>query len=142
MSDSTNTYRVLKIPDTILTAMRRARDQIKTTNVDFLATSVDNYLPGLVAELQRLGFTACDESARAARLPFSDEHATLGQLKEASEVVGLPVTKLLELCLIARLRCPQEPKRRRSRRSKSVKSARTQSRRPRRRRQANSKEGE
>jgi len=138
MSETNNTHRVIKLPDTILAAMRTARDQTKTTNANFLATSVDTHLSGLVAELQRLGFSARGDSVRAARLPFSDENATLGQLKEASEVVGLPATKLLELCLIAAVRSREETKRRRGRPPKSIESAGVESTEPRRRRRTNS----
>ena len=94
MSDSTNTYRVLKIPDTILTAMRRARDQIKTTNVDFLATSVDNYLPGLVAELQRLaakteGGQSLDEKLLAAGVIRGDGRAPDELAQQVNSGIGL-----------------------------------------------------
>jgi hypothetical protein len=142
MPAAANTYRVVKVPDSLLIAMRTARDQSKTTNAHFLADAVNVHLPGLVAELQRLGFGTRGESLRAARLPFSDECGTIGQLKDASENVGLPATKLLELCLTAAVRPPEEPKRRRGRKPKLAETAEKKSRRPQRQRRADTVEEE
>jgi hypothetical protein len=85
-------YRVFKLPASLLTAMREKRDQVETTNVRFLAEAVDSHLPNLVEELQRLGFGVHGGDQKVARLPFTDEAVTLGQLKEAAETVGLPAT--------------------------------------------------
>ena len=62
MPAAANTYRVVKVPDSLLVAMRTARDQSKTTNAHFLAAAVNVHLPDLVAELQRLGFGTRGES--------------------------------------------------------------------------------
>jgi hypothetical protein len=134
MSDTANTYRVVKVPQSLLDAMRQTRDQAHVTNARFLADAINNHLPGLIAELTRLGFGARGESLRAARLPFSDESGTLGLLKEAGDTVGLPATTLLELCLRAAVRPREEPKRRRGRSPKSDESAGTEPTRTRRRR--------
>ena len=125
-------YRVIKLPASLLTAMREKRDQVETTNVRFLAEAVDSHLPNLVKELQRLGFGLHGGAQQAARLPFSDESATLSLLRDAAEMVGLPSTKLLELCLVAALYPHTRPKRRRQR-SKSVKIVEKKPGRPRRR---------
>ena len=142
MPAAANTYRVVKVPDSLLVAMRTARDQSKTTNAHFLAAAVNVHLPGLVAELQRLGFGTRGESLRQPDYPFPTRCATLGQLKEASENVGLPATKLLELCLTAAVRPPEEPKRRRGRKPKAEETTEKKSERPRRRRRADTVEDE
>ena len=69
-------YRVFKLPESLLTAMREKRDEVKTTNVRFLADAVDRHLPGLVEDLQRLGFGVHGGDQQMARLPLSDESAT------------------------------------------------------------------
>jgi hypothetical protein len=125
-------YRVFKLPAPLLTAMRLTRDQVKTTNVRFLAEAVDSHLPSLVEELQRLGFGVHRGDQRVARLPFSDESATLSLLRDAAETVGLPATKLLELCLVAAVQPHAKPKRQR-RRSKSVETVERKPGRTRRR---------
>ena len=131
MSDAV-IYRVFKLPASLLTSMREKRDQVETTNVRFLADAIDSHLPNLVKELQRLGFGLHGGDQQVARLPFSDESATLSLLRDAAEMVGLPTTKLLELCLVAALHPHTRPKRRR-RRSKSVKTVETKPGRTRRR---------
>mgnify|MGYP001599444351 CR=1 FL=1 len=141
MSDSV-TYRVLKLPNSLLTAIREARDQAKTTNASFLASAVDIHLSKLVEDLRRLGFGSYSADQRAARFPFTDEAATLGQLKEAAEAVGLPVTRLLELCVVATLRPQEHPRRRRGRRPRSDVPLETGSRRVRRRRSRSSRAGD
>ena len=127
MADTDTIYRVLKVPESLLTAMRKERDDAQTTNAQFLAGAVDDHLPRLVSDLQRLGFTGREETRRAARLPFSDDDATLGRLREASESVGLPTTKLLELCLVAAVRPPESPKPRRRRRTQSKETTKRKS---------------
>lgn len=136
MSDAV-IYRVFKLPASLLTSMREKRDQVETTNVRFLADAIDSHLPNLVKELQRLGFGLHGGDQQVTRLPFSDESATLSLLRDAAEVVGLPTTKLLELCLVAALHPHTRPKRRRRRRPKSDEAARTNSKRPRRQRKKN-----
>ncbi len=136
MSDAV-IYRVFKLPESLLTAMREKRDEVETTNVRFLADAVDSHLPGLVEELQRLGFGVHGGDQQMARLPFSDESATLSLLKEAAETVGLPATKLVELCLVAAVQPRETPKRRRRRRPKLDEAARTNSKRPTRQRKKN-----
>jgi hypothetical protein len=133
MSESV-TYRVVKLPETLLTAVREKRDQSETTNASFLATAVENHLPRLIDELQRLGFGTHGGSLATARFPFSDEAAVLGQLKEGAELVGLPATRLLTLCLVAAVTPGEGRKRRRRRTSKSNRAAKANSKRPRRQR--------
>ena len=132
-------YRVIKLPASLLTAMREKRDQVETTNVRFLAEAIDSHLPNLVKELQRLGFGLHGGDQQVARLPFSEESAILSLLRDAAETVGLPSTKLLELCLVAALHPHARPKRRR-RRSKSVKTVEKKPGRPRRRQRKNAAE--
>ena len=100
MSDSV-TYRVVKLPESLLTAVRKKRDQDETTNASFVAAAVEDHLPRLIEELQRIGFGVYAGDTRTARLPFSDDAAVLGQLKEGAETINLPATRLLELCLVA-----------------------------------------
>lgn len=118
MSDAV-IYRVFKLPESLLTAMREKRDEVETTNVRFLADAVDSHLPRLIEELRRLGFGVHGGDQQVARLPLSDESATLSLLREAAETVGLPATKLVELCLAAAVQPRETPKRRRRRRPKS-----------------------
>ena len=127
MADTGTIHRVLKVPESLLAAMREQRDQTQTTNAQFLAAAVDEHLPRLVSDLQRLGFTGCEETRRAARLPFSDDEATLGRLREAADAVGLPVTKLLELCLVAAVRPAESPKPRRRRRAQTKETTKRKS---------------
>ena len=127
MSDTGTVYRVLRVPKSLLAAMREQRDKTQTTNVQFLAAAVDDHLPRLVSDLQRLGFTSRGEARQAARLPFSDDDATLGRLREAADTVGLPTTKLLELCLVAAVRPPDSPKPRRRRRTRSKETTKRKS---------------
>ena len=136
MSDSV-TYRVVKLPESLLTAVRKKRDQDETTNASFVAAAVEDHLPRLIEELQRIGFGVYAGDTRTARLPFSDDAAVLGQLKEGVEIINLPATRLLELCLVAAVQPRETPKRRRRRRSKSDGAARTDSKRPRRQRKKN-----
>ena len=136
MSDAV-IYRVFKLPESLLTAMREKRDEVETTNVRFLADAVDSHLPRLIEELRRLGFGVHGGDQQMARLPLSDESATLSLLREAAETVGLPATKLVELCLVAAVQPRETPKRRRRRRPKSDEAARTNSKRPRRQRKKN-----
>ena len=123
MSDSV-TYRVVKLPDSLLTAVREKRDQSETTNASFLAAAVEEHLPRLIEELQRIGFGVYAGDARTARLPFSDEAAVLGQLKEGAELVGLPTTRLLELCLVAAVQPRKTRRRRRGRKPSQSRSQR------------------
>ena len=136
MSDSV-TYRVVKLPESLLTAVRKKRDQDETTNASFVAAAVEDHLPRLIEELQRIGFGVYAGDTRTARLPYSDDAAVLGQLKEGAETINLPATRLLELCLVAAVQPRETPKRRRRRRSKSDGAARTDSKRPRRQRKKN-----
>lgn len=112
-------YRVFKIPEPTVTAMRTERNKRKETNAVFVAAAVDSSLPNLVQELTRLGFVANEGEAVTTRLPFSDEAATLGLLREASEATGLPVSKLLNLCLAASVGTTGTKKRRRRRRQQA-----------------------
>jgi hypothetical protein len=89
MSDSV-IYRVLKLSESLLTALRGRRDQTET-NAHFLADAVDCHLPRLVEELQRLGFGSCRGGQRAARLPrplgwISRGPVGNGQVRDCSEV--------------------------------------------------------
>lgn len=130
MTNPAHTYRVLSLPGPLLAAMRRARDQAGITNARFLAAAVENHLPSLVGNLQQLGFDSRGRDSRTTRLPFSDEDAVIDQLREAAETVGLPMTRLLELCLVAAIQRTEKPKRGRGRRPKSDETAKTKSETP------------
>ena len=123
-------YRVVKLPETLLTAVREKRDQEETTNASFVAAAVEDHLPRLIEELQRIGFGVCAGDTKTARLPFSDDAAVLGQLKEAAEMVGLPTTRLLKLCLVTAVTPGEGWKRRRRRTPKSNKVAKANSKGP------------
>ena len=69
MSDAV-TYRVFKLPESLLTAMREKRDEVETTNVRFLADAVDSHLPKLIEELRRLGFGVHGGDQRMAGYRF------------------------------------------------------------------------
>jgi len=47
MSDSV-TYRVMKLPESLLTAVREKPDQDETNNASFVAAAVEDHLPRLV----------------------------------------------------------------------------------------------
>lgn len=123
MSDSV-TYRVMKLPETLLISVREKRDQDETTNASFVAAAVEEHLPRLIEELQRIGFGVYAGDTRTARLPFSDDAAVLGHLKEGTELVGLPATRLLELCLAAAVEPGKTRRRRRGRKISQGKSRR------------------
>ena len=89
---------------------------------EVLLRFVDYHLPGLVEELQRLGFGVHGGNQLTARLPLSDEFATLSLLREAAETVGLPAARLLEICLVAAVK-PREGRKRRRRRSPTIKAS-------------------
>ena len=131
-------YRVIKLPASLLAAMREKRIRSRRRR-PLPRWTVDIHLPNLVKELQRLGFGLHGGDQQVARLPFSEESAILSLLRDAAETVGLPSTKLLELCLVAALHPHARPKRRR-RRSKSVKTVEKKPGRPRRRQRRNAAE--
>lgn len=94
-------YRVIRLPDTLRTAIRTTRDANKWKNAEFVGKAVEQQLPNLVANLQSLGFSGACGQTRPMRLPFADEYGSLDLLREASETVGLPATQLLALCFVA-----------------------------------------
>jgi hypothetical protein len=95
------TFRVVKLPVSVLDAMRRRRDSEGTTSIQFVAGAVSRQLPVVLERLQAIGVGAARGSRQAARLPFSDRAGTLGSLKSASRDTGLSGTQLLALCLTA-----------------------------------------
>jgi hypothetical protein len=95
------TFRVVKLPASLLEAMRRRRDAEGSTSLDFIAGAVSKHLPAVLERLQAIGVGAAKGSRQAARLPFSDRAGTLGALKSASRDTGLSGTQLLALCLTA-----------------------------------------
>lgn len=98
---SATTFRVVRLPATVLEAMRRRRDSEGSTSLGFIAEAVSRYLPAVLERLQAMGMGAAKGSRQAARLPFSAPAGTLGALKSASRDTGLSGTQLLALCLTA-----------------------------------------
>jgi len=94
-------YRVIRLPDTLRTAIRATRDANKWTNAEFVGKTIEQQLPKLVVNLRSLGFRGAGGQTRPMRLPFADEYGSLDLLREASETVGLPATQLLALCFVA-----------------------------------------
>ena len=94
------TYRVIRLPDALRTAIRATRDANRWTNAEFVGKAVEQQLPQLVAALESLGFGGLGGQMRPMRLPFPDD-GSLDLLREASETVGLPATQLLALCFVA-----------------------------------------
>jgi len=100
MTTANLTYRVIRLPDVLRTAIRATRDANKFTNAEFVGRAIEQELPKLIASLQSLGFAGPRGQTRPMRLPFPDD-GSLDLLREASETVGLPATQLLALCFVA-----------------------------------------
>lgn len=94
-SETTPTYRVIRIPEEIREAIKRHRAETKNQLV--IAETIDSYLPSLINSLKLLGFPILVEKAKGYRLPFDDR--TLHQLRDASDQVGVPAAHLLTLSL-------------------------------------------
>ncbi len=105
-------YRVYRIPDALLTKIRRSRNRQQKTLQDFVGTSVSAELPKLVRTLKSLGVVPMTEGARPAKLPMGKE--ALAKLKMASEETGLPQVSLLMCCLwLSEKRAPRHSKKHR-----------------------------
>ena len=92
-------YRVIKLPATLRTAMQQARDASEQTNAQFLTSVVDAQLPTLVSQLEQLGFGHDPGPAQHARLPFSETAGTWADLRDASDKLQIPATRLLQVCI-------------------------------------------
>jgi len=111
------TYRVHRLPSTLRTAMKEARDANGQTNTQFLAQVIDENLEPLVLQLEQLGFGRVAGAIRPARLPFSDQ--TLAALRDASHKVQIPATQLLQVSLATTVGETPAIAKRRCRRKKS-----------------------
>ena len=115
-------YRVLRLPSTLRTAMKEARESSGQTNAQFLAQVVDRNLPSVVKQLEQIGFGRVAGKVQTARLPFSEEAGTLATLRDASDKVQIPATQLLQICLASALgETPAKATRRRRRKSSQAK---------------------
>ena len=93
------TYRVVRLPAALRTAIRGKRDEKGVTNEEFVRESVEQHLPKLVSNLQEIGFGSARRNVGAIRLPFSDQAKTLDSLRRASNDIKIPTVLLLEICL-------------------------------------------
>jgi hypothetical protein len=94
-------FRVIRLPDSLRTAIRVARDANEWTNAEFVGRAVEQELPKLLESLRKLGFDRLGGQTRPMRLPFADDYGSLDLLREASQTVGLPAIQLLALCFLA-----------------------------------------
>lgn len=92
-------YRVYPFPGPLWDAVRAARDRAGQTTRAFVASAVSGSLPGLVSELERLGFGPAAADPHQTRIPFTREEGTLDELQAASRKTGIPATLLLALSL-------------------------------------------
>jgi hypothetical protein len=94
-------FRVIRLPDSLRTAIRVARDANEWTNAEFVGRAVEQELPKLLESLRKLGFDRLGGQTRPMRLPFADDYGSLDLLREASQTVGLPAIQLMALCFLA-----------------------------------------
>lgn len=107
------TFRVVRLPEPLITAMKQSREAADQTNQEFIAKSVETHLPNILETLRSAGLGIAKGKRRAARLPFSTKLKTLETLRTASDTVGLPAIQLLSICLnVATKSCGSAPKRR------------------------------
>jgi hypothetical protein len=95
------TYRVLRLPASLLDAMRKNRDESDSTNIEFVAEAVSVHLPRILDALRALGLGSLKGKRRPARLPFSAEADTLKTLRAASNETSISAIQLLAMCLFA-----------------------------------------
>ncbi|MFM8290595.1 MAG: hypothetical protein ACKOC4_02705 [Planctomycetia bacterium] len=119
-------FRVVKLPSTLVEAMRRRRDADGTSNLRFLGDAVTRHLSATLSQLREIGITAGKGTKQAVRLPFSPQAGTLATLKTASRETGLSATQLLAICLVSATKGAAAPKH--SRKSPAAKPSRPKSR--------------
>jgi hypothetical protein len=95
------TFRVVKLPASLVEAMRRQRDADGTTNLQFVGDAVAKNLPGIIEQLRSIGLCPQKGPKQAVRLPFSSQGGTLKALRVASNETGISAIQLLSLCLVA-----------------------------------------
>ena len=95
------TFRVVKLPASLVDSMRRQRDADGTTNLQFVGDSVAKNLPGIIEQLRSIGLCPQKGPKQAVRLPFSSQGGTLKALRDASNETGISAIQLLSLCLVA-----------------------------------------
>jgi|SRR6266852_4637332 len=121
MKKAINTvYRVVRIPEWLRQAMRKARDAAEKTNEQFVVEAVESKLPRLLEQLRAIGFGTLGGKRRPARLPFSTEAGTLRTLRDASNKVGVPAIQLLVLCLAGAVAQPGQTRKKRGRPRKNT----------------------
>lgn len=94
--ETTHTYRVYRIEESLRSAMKAARAKQGLTVATFLSRAVRSELPSLVKQLQALGIRP-KAKGRPARLPMADD--LLDLLREASQETAIPASFLLQACL-------------------------------------------
>ena len=78
--------------------MSAKRTQFGLTVAEFFSQAVAHELPRITTDLANAGLPAtAPRDARSARLPLSDER--LKALKAASELTGVPASRLLMACI-------------------------------------------
>ncbi|MHC4406225.1 MAG: hypothetical protein ACYTG0_41860 [Planctomycetota bacterium] len=90
-------YRVYHLPEELRKAIRRQRQKRGQTVQEFIRTAVEGELTRIVETLGSLGIEPLSDDARPAKLPLDDR--LLGELKLASEVTGVPQSRLVLSCL-------------------------------------------
>lgn len=116
MSKAADTiYRVVRLPQQLRTEIQTARDANGQTNEQFVAAAVEQHLPRITDSLRSLGFGGFKGETVPVRLPFSDDSGTLSELKDTSELVGIPAVQLLSVCLSASVAQAKHPAKRQGR---------------------------
>jgi len=90
-------YRVYLLPEELRSRIQQKRTQYEWTLREYLCEALTHELPKIEQELQVLGLET-PRQTRAARLPLANERL-LKQLQDASEVTGVPASRLLLACL-------------------------------------------
>jgi hypothetical protein len=100
MSKATDlTFRVVRLPRSLIKQMRKRRDEQQLTNEEFVSAAVRAHLPEILRSLRSLGFRKTRGPTGSARLPFSDSAKTLALLRKASNETKIPMSHLLRACL-------------------------------------------
>lgn len=95
------TFRVVKLPASLVEAIRRQRDADGATSLQFVGDAVAKNLPGIIDQLRSIGLCPQKGPKQAVRLPFSSQGGTLKALRVASNETGISAIQLLSLCLVA-----------------------------------------
>lgn len=86
--------RVFRITEPTRAMFLRSRNSVGQSKEHLFAAAAVAQLPGLVDALVELGAVGQDQPRRPIRVPVSDD--TLASLRDASELTGLPQSKLVE----------------------------------------------